>query len=42
MIQLLIGIILGIFVATVGFSGLVKVADEGVTAVKQKSKQMVK
>lgn len=42
MIQLIIGIILGIFIATVGVSGVLKVADEGVAAVKQQSKQLVK
>ena len=40
MIQLLIGFILGIFVATVGVTGVLTAADKGVNAVKEQSKQI--
>lgn len=42
MIQLFIGFILGIFVATVGIGGLVNVADKGVDAVKTHSKELAR
>ena len=35
MTKLLIGFILGIVVSTVGFSGIAKMADNGVEKVKQ-------
>ena len=35
MTKLLIGFILGIIVSTVGFSGIAKMADNGVDKVKQ-------
>lgn len=40
MIQLLIGFILGIFVATVGVTGILTAADKGVNVVKEQSKQI--
>ena len=42
MIQLLIGFILGIFVATVGVNGVLKVFDTGVQKVQEISKEAVK
>lgn len=36
------GVIVGIFVATVGISGLAKVADKGVDVVKTQSKELAK
>jgi uncharacterized iron-regulated membrane protein len=42
MIQLIIGIIIGIFIATVGIGGVLKVFDHGVEAVKEQSREMVK
>ena len=35
MINLLVGFILGVVVSTVGFSGIAKMADNGVEKVKQ-------
>lgn len=42
MIQFVVGIIVGIFLATAGVSGLVKVFDMGVEAVKTESRRIVK
>lgn len=42
MIQILIGIILGIFIATVGVGGVLKVFDHGVQKVQEISKEAVK
>lgn len=36
----LIGIIVGIVVATVGFSGVARWADQGVQVIKQEAKQL--
>jgi len=41
MIKLVIGFVLGVFVATVGVSGLVQVMDSGVQTIQQKSKDLV-
>ena len=42
MSKLLIGFILGIVVATVGFSGIAKMLDNGVNKVKEVSIEQVK
>lgn len=42
MTKLLIGIVIGIAVATVGFSGLAKMADKGVAKVQEISKDVAK
>ena len=36
----LIGIVVGIVVATVGFSGVARWADHGVQVIKQEAKQL--
>lgn len=38
--NLLIGFVLGIVVATVGFSGVARIMDNGITAVKSTSKDL--
>ena len=40
--NLFVGVILGIVLSTTGFSGLVRLLDSGVDAVKQTSKDIVK
>ena len=40
--NLFVGVILGIVLSTQGFSGLVRLLDSGVDAVKQTSKDIVK
>jgi uncharacterized membrane protein YtjA (UPF0391 family) len=40
MSKMLIGFILGLIVATVGFSGVARILDNGVTAVKSQSKEL--
>ena len=40
MIKLLIGFVLGIVVATVGFGGIAKVLDRGVQTIQQQSKEL--
>jgi hypothetical protein len=42
MTNLLVGFILGIVVATVGFSGIAKMADNGVNKVKEVTQEQVK
>jgi hypothetical protein len=42
MTKLLIGFILGIVVATVGFSGIARMLDNGVNKVKEVSQEQVK
>lgn len=42
MTKLLIGFILGVVVATVGFSGIARVLDSGVNKVKEVSLEQVK
>jgi hypothetical protein len=42
MTKLLIGFVLGIVVATVGFSGIAKMADKGVDKVKEVTMEQVK
>jgi hypothetical protein len=42
MSKLLIGFILGIVVSTVGFSGIAKIADNGVNKVKEVTQEQVK
>jgi len=38
--NLLIGFVLGLVVATVGFSGVARILDNGVSAVKNQSKEL--
>jgi hypothetical protein len=38
--NLVIGFVLGIVVATVGFSGVAKILDNGIGAVKSTSKEL--
>jgi hypothetical protein len=40
--QFIIGIILGIVISTIGFSGLAHIADSGVDKVKQVAKESSK
>ena len=40
MTKLVIGFVLGIVVATVGFSGIAKVLDRGVQTIQQQSKEL--
>jgi len=40
MSKLLIGFILGLVVATVGFGGIARILDNGVSAVKTQSKEL--
>lgn len=40
MTKLLIGFVLGLIVATVGFSGVAKILDHGVETVKTQSKEL--
>jgi len=42
MTKLLVGFILGIVVSTVGFSGIAKMADNGVNKVKEVTQEQVK
>ena len=42
MTKLFIGFILGIVVATVGFSGIARMLDNGVNKVKEVSQEQVK
>lgn len=42
MSKLIIGFVLGIVVATVGFSGIAKMLDNGVNKVKEVSQEQVK
>jgi hypothetical protein len=42
MSKLLVGFILGIVVSTVGFSGIAKIADNGVNKVKEVTQEQVK
>lgn len=40
--NLVIGFVLGIVVATVGFSGVARILDHGIEAVKDQSKELSK
>ena len=42
MTNLLVGFVLGIVVSTVGFSGIAKIADNGVNKVKEVTQEQVK
>jgi hypothetical protein len=42
MTKIIIGFILGIVVSTIGFSGLARLADQGVSTIKQTSQEMAK
>ena len=42
MINFIVGIIVGIVIATVGFSGIAKMADKGVDKVKEITIEQVK
>jgi hypothetical protein len=40
--QIIIGIIIGIFIATVGLGGVTRVLDKGVDLVKDQSREITK
>jgi hypothetical protein len=40
--QFLIGIVVGIVIATAGFSGIAKILDRGVEAVKTQTEELTK
>jgi uncharacterized membrane-anchored protein YhcB (DUF1043 family) len=42
MINFIVGVIVGIVIATVGFSGIAKMADKGVDKVKEVTIEQVK
>jgi hypothetical protein len=42
MTKLVTGFILGLIVATVGFSGVARILDHGIETVKSQSKEMAK
>jgi hypothetical protein len=42
MSKLLVGFILGLIVATVGFSGVARILDHGITTIKSQSQEMAK
>lgn len=42
MSKLLIGFVLGLVVATVGFSGVARILDRGIDTVKTQSQEMAK
>jgi len=42
MTKLAIGFVLGLIVATVGFSGVARIMDHGVEAVKTQSQELAK
>jgi hypothetical protein len=42
MSKLLVGFILGLVVATVGFSGVARILDHGITTIKSQSQEMAK
>ena len=42
MSKLLLGFILGLIVATVGFSGVARMLDNGITTIKSQSQEMAK
>jgi hypothetical protein len=41
MTKLIIGFVLGLIVATVGFSGVARLLDSGVEVIKQKSQEAI-
>ena len=42
MVKIVIGFILGLVVATVGFSGVARILDRGIDTVKTQSQEMAK
>ena len=42
MTKLIIGFVLGLVVATVGFGGIARMLDKGIETVKTQSKEMAK
>jgi uncharacterized membrane protein YtjA (UPF0391 family) len=40
MSKLIIGFVLGLIVASVGFSGIARIADRGVQTIQQQSKEL--
>lgn len=42
MINFIVGVIVGVVIATVGFSGIAKMADKGVDKVKEVTIEQVK
>ena len=42
MVKFILGFVLGIVVATVGFAGITKVLDRGVQTIQQQSKELAR
>jgi len=42
MSKFILGFVLGIVVATIGFSGVARLLDSGVTVVKEKSQELAR
>lgn len=42
MTKIIIGFVLGVVISTIGFSGLARLADKGVSTIKQTSQDMAK
>jgi hypothetical protein len=42
MTKLIIGFVLGVIVATIGFSGVARLLDSGVEVVKEKSQELAR
>jgi len=42
MIKFIVGVVAGIFIATVGVAGIFKVIDKGVSTVKETSQELSK
>lgn len=42
MTKILIGVIIGIVIATVGFSGIAQLLDNGVRSIQQTSKELAR
>jgi uncharacterized membrane protein YtjA (UPF0391 family) len=40
MSKLIIGFVLGLIVASVGFSGIARIADRGIQTIQQQSKEL--
>lgn len=42
MTKFLVGFVLGVIVATIGFSGVARLLDSGVSVVKEKSQELAR
>jgi hypothetical protein len=42
MFKLLIGIVIGVVVATIGFSGIAQLLDRGVQTIQEQSKELAR